>query len=239
LLGLLPHNPPRAPYAATQPPPQPNPNRRQLNTDPPPKKTRYPHVNDIWVAYLKQFVARYGGTKLERARDLFESAVADAPADKVGVWFWVCGCWACGCPRRAQREGQERENEGLGGGGSPTVPTAHPHPYPHPCTPPLSTTLPHPTQPMNQPTVNHPNPFQPTPTPTRPAPSTWSMRGWRSSTAWRGALWRSTPGGWRLVGWRGGWVACWWQFVSWAGDCGPFGQCGTHPLTTTPSHAPL
>lgn len=44
---------------------------------------RYPHVGDIWLAYLKQFVARYGGTKLERARDLFESALGDAPPDKV------------------------------------------------------------------------------------------------------------------------------------------------------------
>lgn len=41
---------------------------------------RFPHVREIWTAYLKQFVARYQGTKLERARDLFESALAAAPA---------------------------------------------------------------------------------------------------------------------------------------------------------------
>jgi pre-mRNA-splicing factor SYF1 len=36
---------------------------------------KYPHVRDIWLAYLQQFVKRYGGTKLERARDLFKQAL--------------------------------------------------------------------------------------------------------------------------------------------------------------------
>jgi hypothetical protein len=36
---------------------------------------KYPHVGPIWAAYLKTFVERYKGTKLERARDLFESAL--------------------------------------------------------------------------------------------------------------------------------------------------------------------
>ncbi|CAG9461233.1 unnamed protein product [Pedinophyceae sp. YPF-701] len=40
---------------------------------------RYPHVKDIWLAYLQLFVDRYGGSKLERARDLFEQAVEAAP----------------------------------------------------------------------------------------------------------------------------------------------------------------
>jgi hypothetical protein len=40
---------------------------------------KYPHVKDIWVAYLDAFVKRYGGKKLERARDLYEQAVKDAP----------------------------------------------------------------------------------------------------------------------------------------------------------------
>mmetsp|Transcript_50121 Transcript_50121/g.145340 ORF Transcript_50121/g.145340 Transcript_50121/m.145340 type:complete len:976 (-) Transcript_50121:41-2968(-) len=39
----------------------------------------WPHVNDIWLAYLSGFVKRYGGRKLERARDLFEQAVEKAP----------------------------------------------------------------------------------------------------------------------------------------------------------------
>ncbi|XP_033251102.1 pre-mRNA-splicing factor syf1 homolog [Drosophila miranda] len=33
---------------------------------------KWPNVYDIWNSYLSKFLARYGGTKLERARDLFE-----------------------------------------------------------------------------------------------------------------------------------------------------------------------
>ncbi|MEW5299624.1 MAG: hypothetical protein WDW36_002620 [Sanguina aurantia] len=40
---------------------------------------KYPHVKDIWAAYLAHFVERYGGKKLERARDLFEHALSMAP----------------------------------------------------------------------------------------------------------------------------------------------------------------
>ena len=36
---------------------------------------KYPHVKDIWITYLSKFVKRYGKTKLERARELFENAV--------------------------------------------------------------------------------------------------------------------------------------------------------------------
>ncbi|KAJ6999716.1 hypothetical protein NC653_010455 [Populus alba x Populus x berolinensis] len=36
---------------------------------------KYPHVKDIWVTYLSKFVKRYGKTKLERARELFEHAI--------------------------------------------------------------------------------------------------------------------------------------------------------------------
>ncbi|KAF9587404.1 hypothetical protein IFM89_002044, partial [Coptis chinensis] len=36
---------------------------------------KYPHVKDIWVTYLTKFVKRYGKTKLERARELFQHAV--------------------------------------------------------------------------------------------------------------------------------------------------------------------
>lgn len=42
------------------------------------KVFKWPHVNDIWLTYLTRFVARYGGRKLERARDLFEQAVENA-----------------------------------------------------------------------------------------------------------------------------------------------------------------
>ncbi|PPR89062.1 hypothetical protein GOBAR_AA31617 [Gossypium barbadense] len=44
---------------------------------------KYPHVKDIWVTYLSKFVKRYGKSKLERARELFEHAVETAPADLV------------------------------------------------------------------------------------------------------------------------------------------------------------
>ncbi|XP_054043783.1 LOW QUALITY PROTEIN: pre-mRNA-splicing factor SYF1, partial [Rissa tridactyla] len=40
---------------------------------------RWPNVADIWHTYLSKFVARYGGRKLERARDLFEQALDGCP----------------------------------------------------------------------------------------------------------------------------------------------------------------
>lgn len=35
----------------------------------------YPHVKDIWQAYLTKFIERYKGTKVERTRDLFRNAL--------------------------------------------------------------------------------------------------------------------------------------------------------------------
>merc|ERR1712151_607599 len=43
------------------------------------KNFGWPHVNDIWLTYLNRFVARYGGRKLERARDLFEQSLEKVP----------------------------------------------------------------------------------------------------------------------------------------------------------------
>lgn len=40
---------------------------------------KYPHVKDIWQAYLAFFNQRYGGKKVERARDLYRQAI-----DEVG-----------------------------------------------------------------------------------------------------------------------------------------------------------
>lgn len=40
----------------------------------------FPYANEIWQAYLTKFVKRYGGTKVERARDLHEQAIKAAPA---------------------------------------------------------------------------------------------------------------------------------------------------------------
>ena len=42
---------------------------------------KYPHVKDIWTAYLAHFVTRYKGTKVERGRDLFREAISAAPAE--------------------------------------------------------------------------------------------------------------------------------------------------------------
>jgi len=43
------------------------------------KAFSWPHLNDIWLTYLSRFVERYGGRKLERARDLFEQALEKVP----------------------------------------------------------------------------------------------------------------------------------------------------------------
>ena len=42
---------------------------------------RYPHVLPIWLQYLTKFVGRFKGSKLERARDLFEQALDKCPSD--------------------------------------------------------------------------------------------------------------------------------------------------------------
>ncbi|XP_028394719.1 pre-mRNA-splicing factor SYF1-like [Dendronephthya gigantea] len=41
---------------------------------------KWPNVFDIWNTYLMKFIKRYGGTKLERIRDLFEQALEKCPA---------------------------------------------------------------------------------------------------------------------------------------------------------------
>lgn len=41
---------------------------------------RWPNVYDIWNTYLTKFLRRYGGSKLERARDLFEQCLEKCPA---------------------------------------------------------------------------------------------------------------------------------------------------------------
>lgn len=40
---------------------------------------KWPNVYDIWNTYLTKFLNRYGGTKLERARDLFEQCLDGCP----------------------------------------------------------------------------------------------------------------------------------------------------------------
>ena len=41
---------------------------------------KWPLVFDIWNTYLAKFLKRYGGSKLERARDLFEQCLEQCPA---------------------------------------------------------------------------------------------------------------------------------------------------------------
>jgi len=42
---------------------------------------RWPHVYDLWNTYLSKFLDRYGGEKVERARDLFEQCLEHVPAE--------------------------------------------------------------------------------------------------------------------------------------------------------------
>ncbi|PFH32436.1 XPA binding protein 2 family protein [Besnoitia besnoiti] len=39
----------------------------------------WPHLNDLWLMYLTKFVSRYGSSKLERARELFQQATSSVP----------------------------------------------------------------------------------------------------------------------------------------------------------------
>ncbi|KAJ4755519.1 Pre-mRNA-splicing factor SYF1 [Rhynchospora pubera] len=48
---------------------------------------KYPHVRDIWVTYLSKFVKRYGKSKLDRGRELFERAIEQTPAQEVKPLF--------------------------------------------------------------------------------------------------------------------------------------------------------
>ncbi|KAK3581457.1 hypothetical protein CHS0354_031782 [Potamilus streckersoni] len=41
---------------------------------------KWPIVYDIWLTYLNKFIDRYGGEKLERARDLFEQCLENCPS---------------------------------------------------------------------------------------------------------------------------------------------------------------
>lgn len=33
---------------------------------------KFPHSREIWLQYINRFIQRYQGTKLERAREIFE-----------------------------------------------------------------------------------------------------------------------------------------------------------------------
>ena len=48
---------------------------------------KWPNVFDIWNTYLTKFLARYSGTQLERARDLFEQCLENCPPDLIKNFF--------------------------------------------------------------------------------------------------------------------------------------------------------
>lgn len=48
---------------------------------------KWPNVYDIWNTYLTKFLNRYGGTKLERARDLFEQCLDECPPDHAKYFY--------------------------------------------------------------------------------------------------------------------------------------------------------
>lgn len=48
---------------------------------------KWPNVYDIWNTYLTKFLKRYGGSKLERARDLFEQCLENCPPDLAKCFY--------------------------------------------------------------------------------------------------------------------------------------------------------
>jgi len=50
---------------------------------------QWPHVYDIWVVYLAKFTERYGGSKIERLRDLFEQVIKVCPAEKLKFFYYM------------------------------------------------------------------------------------------------------------------------------------------------------
>ncbi|KAJ1439699.1 pre-mRNA-splicing factor SYF1 [Ochromonadaceae sp. CCMP2298] len=47
----------------------------------------FPQVKQVWLLYLDKFLARYGGSKLERLRDLFEQSVAKVPPEAAAEFY--------------------------------------------------------------------------------------------------------------------------------------------------------
>ena len=48
---------------------------------------KWPLVYDLWLNYLTKFIKRYGGSKLERVRDLFEQCLEDCPPEKAKHFY--------------------------------------------------------------------------------------------------------------------------------------------------------
>lgn len=65
----------------------------------------YPHSAPIWITYLKKFVERHGGKRLDRARDIFEQAIKAAPVTHCRVLYVMYANFeeAYGLPRALLR----------------------------------------------------------------------------------------------------------------------------------------
>ncbi|KAF2073657.1 hypothetical protein CYY_005042 [Polysphondylium violaceum] len=47
----------------------------------------FPHVQDLWITYITRFINRYGGSKLERVRDMFEQVLSKVPAKESIIFY--------------------------------------------------------------------------------------------------------------------------------------------------------
>jgi len=47
----------------------------------------FPYSKNLWSIYLEKFTTRYGGAKLERARDLFEQVLDKCPAETAKLFY--------------------------------------------------------------------------------------------------------------------------------------------------------
>ena len=63
----------------------------------------FPQAKIIWIRYIEKFLERYGGSKMERVRDLFEQSVKNAPEMDVAELYlkYAEAEEEYGAPRRA------------------------------------------------------------------------------------------------------------------------------------------
>ena len=52
---------------------------------------KWPSLHEIWLAYIKKFTDRHGGTAagVERARSMFERLLRDVPKDQAGTFYFM------------------------------------------------------------------------------------------------------------------------------------------------------
>jgi pre-mRNA-splicing factor SYF1 len=70
-------------------------------------------VQPIWAVYLTEFVERYGTSRPERVRDMFEDAVRRAPSElKKTVFLWYAKFEEFGLAGRAMKVYEDAANAG-------------------------------------------------------------------------------------------------------------------------------